>query len=114
MTYHTIVKLADKSKNQIAKELLSINSSEAQLTDSYAITTFVDARGLSCPQPLLKLKLALRSITVNQMIYLVATDANSKLDIQAYANHSNIKIQNWQTDDNDDTIFHFLIRQSDK
>lgn len=45
----------------------------------------LDARGLRCPLPLLKAKLALRDMAVGQVLRVLATDAGSVRDFQAYA-----------------------------
>lgn len=45
----------------------------------------VDARGLACPLPLLRAKVALNGMTVGQVLYLVATDAGSQRDISRFA-----------------------------
>ncbi|HEY7774649.1 MAG TPA: sulfurtransferase TusA family protein [Marinagarivorans sp.] len=48
----------------------------------------VDARGLSCPMPLLKAKLALNSCQCGQVVRVLATDAGSVRDFHAFANLS--------------------------
>lgn len=45
----------------------------------------VDARGLACPLPLLRAKVALNSMHAGQVLYLVATDAGSQRDIARFA-----------------------------
>lgn len=45
----------------------------------------VDARGLACPLPLLRAKVALNDMTVGQVLYLTATDAGSQRDISRFA-----------------------------
>jgi tRNA 2-thiouridine synthesizing protein A len=47
-------------------------------------TVFVDARGMRCPLPLLKLKQALSTVSSGGRIELVSTDAGSQRDIPAY------------------------------
>ncbi len=44
-----------------------------------------DVRGLRCPLPLLKAKQALRDMTAGQVLRVLATDAGSVRDFQAYA-----------------------------
>jgi tRNA 2-thiouridine synthesizing protein A len=48
----------------------------------------LDARGLRCPLPLLKAKMALHELAVGQLLRVLATDAGSVRDFQAYANLS--------------------------
>ena len=52
------------------------------------ISAEVDARGLSCPMPLLKAKLALNSCECGQVVRVLATDAGSVRDFHAFANLS--------------------------
>ncbi len=44
----------------------------------------VDARGLSCPLPLLKAKLALNGLESGQVLRVLATDAGSQRDIASF------------------------------
>ena len=45
---------------------------------------FLDARGLSCPMPLLKSKQALKRMTSGQILEVLGTDPGSKNDIPAF------------------------------
>lgn len=45
----------------------------------------VDARGLSCPLPLLRAKVALNGMEAGQVLHLAATDAGSQRDIARFA-----------------------------
>ena len=45
----------------------------------------VDARGLNCPLPILKAKKALNTMQSGQTLRVVATDASSVRDFQAFA-----------------------------
>ena len=45
----------------------------------------LDARGLSCPMPLLKAKLALNQMQVGQVLMISATDAGSQRDFERFA-----------------------------
>jgi TusA-related sulfurtransferase len=93
------------------------------------IKRFVDGRGLACPMPLLKTKVALRDIAVGESLYVVATDPNSQADITAFCRQSQqvqsadcLKlIINEVTDLSGDstslqrfaTIYHFIITKTD-
>lgn len=55
---------------------------------SLTIKRFVDGRGLACPMPLLKTKIALRDVCVGESLYVVATDPNSQADITAFCRQS--------------------------
>jgi tRNA 2-thiouridine synthesizing protein A len=45
----------------------------------------LDARGLSCPLPILKTKKALAEMTTGQVLRVVATDPGSVRDFKAFA-----------------------------
>jgi tRNA 2-thiouridine synthesizing protein A len=45
----------------------------------------LDTRGLNCPLPILKAKKALGDLTSGQLLRVVATDAGSVRDFQAFA-----------------------------
>ena len=48
----------------------------------------LDARGLSCPLPILKTKKALGELASGQVLKVVATDPGSIKDMQAFANQT--------------------------
>jgi len=48
----------------------------------------LDARGLSCPLPILKTKKALNELASGQVLKVVATDPGSVKDMQAFANQT--------------------------
>lgn len=45
----------------------------------------VDARGLSCPLPILRTKKALKGIPIGETIEVLATDPGSMADFEAFA-----------------------------
>ena len=69
----------------------------------------VDARGLDCPMPLLKMKLALNKLEVGQTVALLATDAGSMKDIQSFSNMSGHGLLLAQCVDDE---YHYLIEKS--
>lgn len=94
------------------------------------IKRMVDGRGLACPMPLLKTKVALRDVATHESLYVVATDPNSQADITAFcrqtqqAPHGETllltvnQMTGEQTADGlsmqpPDTIFHFIITKTD-
>jgi tRNA 2-thiouridine synthesizing protein A len=48
----------------------------------------LDARGLSCPLPILKTKKSLNDLASGQILKVVATDPGSIKDMQAFANQT--------------------------
>ena len=93
------------------------------------IKRFVDGRGLACPMPLLKTKVALRDVAAGDSLYVVATDPNSQADITAFCRQSQqtqtsdylALIVNEVTDLSGNstslqrfaTIYHFIITKTD-
>ncbi|WP_039911954.1 sulfurtransferase TusA family protein [Cellvibrio mixtus] len=55
---------------------------------THPVTAEVNAYGLRCPLPLLKAKQALRDLAVGEVLRVLATDAGSVRDFQAFANIS--------------------------
>ncbi|MCW4012345.1 MAG: sulfurtransferase TusA family protein, partial [Candidatus Bathyarchaeota archaeon] len=52
----------------------------------------IDAKGLYCPMPIVKLKKATKTMTEGQVVKIVATDPGSKRDIPAWANKTGAEI----------------------
>lgn len=48
----------------------------------------LDARGLSCPLPLLKAKQALHKLAAGEVLKVIATDQGSVRDFKAYTDQS--------------------------
>lgn len=110
--------IADHSKSDVDSALPLLD-----------IRGFVDGRGLACPMPLLKTKVALRNVAIGESLYIVATDPNSQADITAFCRQSqqvqssdDLKLMvNDVTDLTGDstslqrfaTIYHFIITKTD-
>ena len=52
----------------------------------------VDARGLNCPLPLLRLKKALQEMASGEVVRVIATDPAAHLDFGVYSEQSGHKI----------------------
>ena len=48
----------------------------------------LDARGLSCPLPIVKTKKSLNDMTSGQVLKVLSTDSGSVKDMQAFANQT--------------------------
>ena len=57
----------------------------------------LDARGLNCPLPILKAKKALADMTSGQTLKVIATDAGSVRDFQAFAKQTGNELVDQQT-----------------
>jgi tRNA 2-thiouridine synthesizing protein A len=69
----------DEGSNIIEEDLLL----DEKYSDEVHYT--VDARGLSCPQPVLKSKKTLKTLKIGQVLEILTTDPGSKRDIPAWA-----------------------------
>ena len=69
----------------------------------------LDARGLNCPLPILKAKKALADMQSGQTLRVVATDAGSMRDFQAFARQTGNELLEQQAAGDD--FFHVLRRR---
>ena len=69
----------------------------------------VDARGLSCPLPLLKAKQALNSVNQGSVIEVVSDDPSSERDFNVFSKQSGNELLLVQNLDN---VFTFRIKKS--
>lgn len=73
------------SSNQSNQSNIPLNIAPLEVLMRVDVAQYVDARGLSCPMPLLKAKLALNALSENDLLKVVATDAGSVRDFHAFA-----------------------------
>ncbi|WP_334134616.1 sulfurtransferase TusA family protein [Tepidimonas sp.] len=59
----------------------------------------VDARGLNCPLPILKAKKALAEMSSGQVLKVIATDAGSVRDFQAFAKQTGNELLHQESND---------------
>ena len=64
----------------------------------------LDARGLSCPLPILKTKKSLSDMASGQVLKVVSTDCGSVKDMQAFASQTGNTLVS-QTEENSEYIF---------
>lgn len=69
----------------------------------------LDARGLNCPLPILKAKKALNEMVSGELLRVVATDAGSVRDFQAFARQTGNDLIEQQTVGNE--FIHVLRRR---
>lgn len=72
-------------------------------------TKELDARGLNCPLPILKAKKALADMESGQTLCVVATDAGSVRDFQAFAKQTGNELLEQRTVGED--FFHVMRRR---
>lgn len=130
-----------KSEQQSIRQLLDLlPTDDINLNDKtdlskpvLVIKDMVDGRGFACPMPLLKTKVALRSVVSGESLYVVATDPNSQADIMAFCQQSlqtkatnplllsinqatvsdSEELSDSQSKYSVDTIYHFIITKTD-
>ena len=76
---------------------------------STTIATTVDARGQSCPGPLVSLAKALRGVAPGDLLELLATDPGSRSDVPSWAEISGNELLESHEGDGE---FRFLIRKA--
>ena len=73
------------------------------------VDAHVDARGLSCPLPILRAKKALATLQSGQVLRVEATDPGSNQDFSAFARQTGNALLG-QVDDGDVTVFYLRRR----
>lgn len=72
------------------------------------ITATVDAKGQSCPGPLVSLAKAIRDASTGALFELLATDPGAKSDVPSWAELSGNELL--ETDESDG-VYRFVIRK---
>jgi tRNA 2-thiouridine synthesizing protein A len=72
------------------------------------ITITVDARGQSCPGPLVSLARALKQAQQGDLLELLATDPGSKSDVPSWATMSGNQLVESHESDN---VYRYVIRK---
>ena len=73
------------------------------------VTKVVDAKGLSCPMPVLLAKRAADEVEAGNVIRIEATDAGSKSDIPSWTNDMGYELLSSETEG---PIYTFTIRKA--
>ena len=73
------------------------------------VHTTVDAKGLSCPMPIVKTAQAAKTVPSGELIEVLATDAGSVKDFAAWTRSTGNAIVE-QTED--DGVYRFLIKRA--
>lgn len=71
--------------------------------------TTVDARGLTCPLPVVRTKKAMDGLKSGEVLELLATDKGSTNDVKAWARNGGHELLDFQADDG---VFRFYIRKA--
>lgn len=77
---------------------------------STTVTATVDARGQSCPGPLVSLARALKEAAPGDLLELLATDPGSRSDVPSWASISGNELL--ESDEREDGSFSYVIRKA--
>jgi len=72
------------------------------------VTDWVDARGLSCPMPIVKLAQAVKAIPSGACVELLATDLGSTKDVAAWCRATGHELIDQSSDG---VVYRFVIRR---
>lgn len=79
------------------------------MTD-YEITETLDAKGLSCPMPVVKIKQTIDTLAVGETLEVLATDSGSMSDLAGWADTTEgVELIN-QTDEGD--VYRHVVRKT--
>jgi tRNA 2-thiouridine synthesizing protein A len=73
----------------------------------YLVAQLVDARGLTCPMPIVKTAQAMRSLTTGEIAEVLATDPGSVRDFAAWARSTGHDLVESSSDG---AVYRFVIR----
>jgi tRNA 2-thiouridine synthesizing protein A len=79
------------------------------MTAAISFDKELDAKGLSCPLPILRAKKALADMTSGQVLKIVATDPGSIRDFKAFAKQTGNELL--AQEEADELFVHFLKRR---
>jgi len=69
----------------------------------------LDAKGLSCPLPILKARKALKEVPADGTLEILTTDPGSVADFQAFCRQTGNELME---SSDDDSVFRFLIKHT--
>ena len=78
------------------------------MTITANVAKTVDARGLSCPLPIVKTALAIRELTSGQLIEVLATDPGSTKDFTAWSKTTGHELVETSVDGK---VFRYVLRK---
>ncbi|HJH09428.1 MAG TPA: sulfurtransferase TusA family protein [Psychrobacter pasteurii] len=119
------IRLANSEHQALVQGYLDAFSSSdletlKQVAPQLTLSALVDGRGMACPMPLLKTKVALRSVQPSESVYILATDPNSQTDLAAFCQQARLEMvlststTEGSADGSEklDTIFHLIITKT--
>lgn len=77
---------------------------------SNEVAMMVDAKGLKCPLPVVRVKKAIQNVEVGQVIQVEATDPGSMADFQAWARSTGHELL--LAEDGGNGVYNYQIRRT--
>jgi tRNA 2-thiouridine synthesizing protein A len=74
-----------------------------------AVDRTVDARGLSCPMPVLELAKAIDQVAVGRRVHLLATDPAAKVDVPIWCRMQRQRLHRQELDEQ---VWHFEVERT--
>jgi tRNA 2-thiouridine synthesizing protein A len=74
-----------------------------------AVSSTVDARGLSCPMPIVKAAQWVKTVAPGELVEVLATDPGSVKDFAAWSRSTGHALVSQRQEGN---VFHFIIRRA--
>jgi len=65
----------------------------------------LDARGLNCPLPILKIRKVLNQAEAGEVVRMISTDQGSLKDIESFCNQTGNTLLSTTSDDSEHTFF---------
>ncbi len=69
----------------------------------------IDAKGLNCPMPILKLKKAIKEVNVGDIVELIATDPGSQKDVKSFTKTTGHELVKEETEGN---LFRYYVKRT--
>jgi tRNA 2-thiouridine synthesizing protein A len=76
---------------------------------AHAVVATVDARGLSCPMPIVKTAQQMKTVTSGQLVEVLATDPGSIKDFTAWTRSTGNALVEQTVEEG---VYHFIIRRA--
>ncbi len=72
------------------------------------VDEILDARGLYCPLPIIKINQLIKKMQINQIVKVMATDPGSKKDFEAWCNKTGNKLLQFSEENG---VFTYIIQK---
>ena len=84
-----------------------------QIASKYALVETIDTCGARCPIPLLRAKKALKALSTDDYLLVLATDPSAKGDFDAMLRHLTHTLVEYQSVQGDARVDYFVIQKGE-